>query len=221
MKRAVFVLITLLFLNIFTFSIVSAQDETNLPGLPVSEDQINKAGEFIDTATTEPEYLKQEWKKFLGENKFGQILLKINDFIEKLNPVIKPILGVDYSLTLLFFFALAIWIGLLVLIYPITSQLFDNKLFGFIASFAVVSLIGLSGVIRKAVDLLSTVLKNQWIAWVAFGVTIIIAVLLGALGGSIQENMKKSKDEEGKEQEKRDRETLHTVSESQKRALED
>jgi len=70
------------------------------------------------------------------------------------------ILGVEYSLSWSFIFAIAIWLALfLFLIYPM-DEITNNNFLGILASAVVVSIIGTTGIIKNAVDIISTAVNN-------------------------------------------------------------
>ena len=196
--------------------------EGQLGQLEETGGKIEKATETVESLsdTGRSEYLKQEWKKILGKSKFGEIVLSISNFIGKLNPFFKAVLGVEYSLSWLFVFAVMIWIILFVIIYPILDSLINKKLISFIASFAVVSLVGLSGVIRKAVELLSFALKNKWLVWASFAITIIIVIVIIAFGGGLKKIIQKEKEEAAKRKTEQEREIISTSAEIEKKKLE-
>jgi len=222
----VLVLFSLLILNIFAVSVKAQLEGTGLPsGLEGDVEKIQnltEKGQDIIEKTKEEEgreYLKQEWKKMLEQNKVGKVLLAISDFIEKLNPFFKIVLGVEYSLSWAFVFAIALWIILFMILYYPIKGMFDKTWIAIIASFAVTSLIGISGVIKKAVDLLSTIISKPWLAWLALGITIVIAAIIIYLGGGLKQILEKEREKAAKEKTEKDRKIIETSAKVEKENL--
>ena len=222
----VLVLFSLLILNIFAVSVKAQLEGTGLPsGLEGDVEKIQnlteKGQEIIEKTKEEEgrEYLKQEWKKMLEQNKVGKVLLAISDFIEKLNPFFKIVLGVEYSLSWAFVFAIALWIILFMILYYPIKGMFDKTWIAIIASFAVTSLIGISGVIKKAVDLLSTIISKPWLAWLALGITIVIAAIIIYLGGGLKQILEKEREKAAKEKTEKDRKIIETSAKVEKENL--
>ena len=199
-KKAGLFIASLLLISMFSFIIpVSAQEE--VPGIGevpfVNEtQQIQQQYEQFTTAENKSEYLKQEWEKLLGKHKIlGPIIKVVNSILVFLNPFFKIVLGYESSLTWAFFFAISIWLILFFLIGPPLSQIFNSNLFGGLASFAIVSLIGLSGIIRKAVDLLNIIITNRWIFWISLAIAILLIFISNMFGRKIKNWLKKMKKE--------------------------
>jgi len=161
-------------------------------------------------------YLQQEWGKIIINK---PVIGSIHKFLLSINPLFKAILGVEYSLSWAFAFAIIIWFCLFKLLYPPASQLFGNKWSGFLGAFIISSLIGLSGVIKKAVDMLSFVIKNQWLVWVSLLIAILFVFLFDYFGKSIKKYMKQEKEQSKKEQTEQDRQVLHAQANVAKQEL--
>lgn len=217
MKKAGIFLFILFIYILGTVALIHAQSE---PSVPFA----NEAGKITDISQnpeTTGSYLKQELGKIiLNKPIIGPIIKVINYVLNLLDPFFKLVLGVEYSFSWAFFFAVVIWIILFVLLFPVASGLFNGKLFGFIAAFVITSLIGLSGVIRRTVDILTEMINNKWIAGISLVIAILIAVIMYFVGGGIKKMMQKGKEQEAKKKEERDREVLHTSAELEKEKLE-
>ena len=198
MKKAGLFIISVLLISLLSFVIsVSAQEAApGLEGAPlVNEIQAGQQQyEQYTAAQNKSDYLKQEWVKIVEKNKIlGPILNVINPILKFMNPVFKIVLGYESSLSWAFVFALIIWFALFFLIYPPASQLFNNSLFGGIASFALVGLIGLSGAIKTVVEILNTIITNTWMFWISLAIAIILAFVFGMFGKQIKNWIKKTK----------------------------
>jgi hypothetical protein len=214
----------LLLISLFSFVIsVSAQEEA--PGLgevPLVEEV--QAGqqtyEQYTAAQNKSDYLKQEWVKILEKNKIlGPIFKVINSVFVFLSPFFKIVLGYD-SLSWGFIFAIAIWIALFFLISPAISQMIGSGLTGGLASFAIVSLVGLSGVIKKAVDMLNTVINNTWIFWVSLGVAILVVFIASIFGKQLKNWIKKMKKESEEAKTTEAQKTIQTTGKVAEKELE-
>lgn len=217
--------ILFVFIFLLLISVVSAQNAPGLDEAPLVGD-IQKIQEGIQNKNqtsnqTADDYLKKEWASTLEKNSGGRAVLKVSSFFENLNFLFKAILGVDYSLSWSFIFAVGIWVILFVLIYPILAQVFEGKtLFGVIGAAVIVSLVGLAGVIRKAVDVLNVIIKTIWIALIALVIVIIIALIVEKFGKKIGKKIGDAKEKSAKDQTKKDREIIHTDAEVSKENLE-
>ncbi len=223
MKNVSLLLISLLFLDIIALTLL----QTNLtkaqetpPGLPPQLTQ--NPEEIIEQAKnqtqTSGEYLKKEWKKIL-QNKpiIGPTINILDKIFTALNPLFKIILGVDYGLSWAFIFALMIWVILVVMIYYPASGVFNGKISGLLVSMIISSLVGLSGVIKKAVDLLIIIITKRWLFWISLILTILIGIIIWKLESSffkkLKEKAEKIKTEEAQK-------TIQVAGEVAKKELE-
>lgn len=156
--------------------------------------------EQYTSAENKSEYLKTEWNKILLKHKYiGPVMSTVNYVFDALNPFFKIVLGIEYSISWAFIFAVAIWLMLFFLLNPIAAQMFNSGILGGVAAFAMASLVGIAGVIRGAVNILTTMINNVWIAWIAFILAIFLVLLAEIFGKKIKAKMKKSKEESEKE----------------------
>ncbi len=235
LKRGINLLEVLLILNIFILSLVSisyvsAQSigESGIPsGMEKDVEKIQNASDKARDAysnltneETREEYLKKEWKKMFSKNKY---LSPIFNFLDKIlnffNPFFKIVLGVEYGLSWAFIFALAIWIILFMFIYQPAGALFGNTVFGIIGSFVITSLIGLSGVIKKAVEVLSAAITERWIIGIAIFATIIIGILIVYFGGNLKKFIEQQKEKHEKEKTEQHRKIIETSADIEKEKM--
>lgn len=162
-------------------------------------------------------YLEKEWTRVLNKTSGGTILLKISETVKKANPFIILVLGVEYSLSWQFFFAALIWFILLFFLLPATEVVFKSRLFSIIGSFAITSLIGLAGVIKKTLDLASTVVNTWWLS------TLLLLFLVALLFIAIKSSKlwKKLKKKEKEKQKDKDEDILHEEAEAVKKKVKD
>jgi ABC-type multidrug transport system fused ATPase/permease subunit len=216
---SIFIIATLI-LNIIP--IHAAIDPTNYQdplGIGINPEKIPQNPDQAKDIGTK--YLKQEWTKILEKTQTGRILLKVSDLLGSLNFFWKPVLGMEYSLSWLFIFAVAIWLILFFIIYGLLSAIFGNKISGIIGGFCVASLVGLSGVIKKAVDLLSFAIKNVWIAWLSLFIAIMIMFLIIHFSGGLKAYSQKQKEQAEKEKTERAQKIIQTKGEIVEEELEE
>jgi Na+/melibiose symporter-like transporter len=218
MKKEI-LLIVFLFCCVGLMQQVVAEDAPGLDDVPIVGGVKNFTENFRNNQSS-TDYLKQEWRAMLETKSFGRVILKISDFFKNFNFFFKAVFGVEYSLSWSFIFAVIIWLTLLVLIYPILSDVFDKKLFGFIGAFVVVSLVGLAGIIKKAVDLLNAAIHNLWIALLALAIAVIITIIASRFGKQIGKKIEAAKEKAAKQQTAQDRAIIHTDAEVSKEKLE-
>jgi hypothetical protein len=235
LKRGFNLLAFLLILNIFILSLVSisyvsAQSigesgiptgmEQDLEKIQNTSDKARDAYSNLSNNETRDEYLKKEWKKIFSKNKY---LSPIFNFFDKIlnffNPFFKIVLGVEYDLSWAFIFALAIWMILFMFLYQPVGALFNNTAFGIIGSFIITSLIGLSGVIKKAVELLSTAITERWLIGIAIFVTIIIGIIIVYFGGNLKKFIEQQKEKHEKEKTEQHRKIIETSADIEKEKM--
>ncbi len=224
MKKAGLLIIGILLLSLIPF--ISAQNEA--PGLNPGEaplvnevTQGQQQYEQYTTAQNKTEYLKQKWVEVLGRNAYlGPVVKVINSVFTFLSPFFRIVLGVDSNLSWAFIFAVAIWLCLFLLLNPVMSQFFNNGLFGLFSSFAIASLVGISGAIRIVVNMLSAVIINTWIAWICFAVAVILVLLMERFGKMIKAKIKKAKQKEAEQKTSEAQEVIQTQAEITKKRIE-
>jgi ABC-type multidrug transport system fused ATPase/permease subunit len=190
----------ILFVVLLTTSFVFAQDIPFGEELDELEEGVEDFEEFVEDEDVRSDYLKQEWTKLLDKSKVGKVLLGISNFLSKFSPLFKVILGVEYSLSWAFIFAVAIWLMFFVLLLGPAESLFPNKLSSIAISFIVTSLIGISGIIKKFVDILTNVIENPTAIWISIIIAILLIFILQFFGKKIGKLIKKSKEKFEKEE---------------------
>jgi len=194
-------------------------DNTNIAG--VSVDNINDlATEIPENPEEGKEYIKQEWTKILEKNAIGRILLKISSILTFLNFFWKPILGIEYSFSWIFLFAITLFLFLFIIFSRVLDAFIGKSWAGWTSGFVVASLVGLSGVIKKATDLLSIIINNVWLAVFSFLVAILILILLSNFSGGLKEYLKKQKEDTEKEKTERAQKIIQTHGKVSKEELE-
>lgn len=211
-KRAIIlsaILFSIIFLNILSVQI-NAQ-EPSIPtvpfvgdinpetGLPENYENFQKIAGELSNQEQNKTYLTQEWTKILAKNKIiAPVLFYSDSFFSFFNPFWKIIFGVDFSWSWSFFFCLLIWIMFIVIFYSPSKNLTNlNPIITLIFSIVLASIMGTTGVIRKAVDFLSFAVSNFWIAFLSILIGIFLMILYSmvfkAWGKKLKEQDKKEK----------------------------
>ncbi|MFH1710861.1 MAG: hypothetical protein ABH840_00955 [Nanoarchaeota archaeon] len=226
MKKAGLLFSLILILSMISLVLVQAQ-ELGDSGLPPEIEKLTNLSERATTTASQfqnqnSSYLKQEWKTIVSKNRIlGPVFRFIDKVLEFMNPFFRIVLGSEYSLSWEFIFAIAIWFILFFILYPIIKAVFNsNHFISIIATFAVVSLIGLTGVIKKAVDQLSFMINNLQAVWISLAITLVILIILIISGKIFGVWIKKGKEQSEKEQENRDKKIIHKDAEVSKKSFE-
>ena len=190
-------LIIFLFLTL-SITVAIAIENPLEDGIDNLREEFENISDITEDEDARSEYLTQEWTKLLEKTKAGKILLGISNFFSKLSPLFKIILGIEYSLSWAFFLAVLIWLTLFLILNPVVSVIFDNRIIGIIASIIITSLIGISGTIKKAVDTISEIVTNKTILTISIIITILIVIIgyfLGKIFGKYLENLREESEE--------------------------
>jgi len=223
MKKRIFILLSsLLILNIFIISInsqdtlISNSDLGNInpeTGLPSELEDIKQTSEKLTDEKQRTEYLKQEWEKILKDNKFFSPIISFLEFISPVtNPLFKYTIGVEPSLSWLFFLTLTLWIALVIYIFRIFDLIsIFSKWLDYIISFGAVIAFSLMGITKKLAEVLINTISLFSIWWMQLiGVVILIIALIVAsiFSKNLQEVFKAIKEKKEKAEEEMNREKL-------------
>jgi hypothetical protein len=221
MNRKICAFIFLIFV-LLSLQFVIAQNAPGFDEAPLVKEVTEGKAKFDDFSAEQnkAEYLTREWRTILSKNKWGQRLLGISDFIKIFDPLFKVILGTGYTLSWAFFLSVAIWLMLFLFFVNPISTAVNNRLIGIVISFILTSLIGVSGVIKKAVDFMATVVNNWWIASLSLVVALVIVFVFEKLGKVVSKYLKKLKEDAEKTQTKLDRRAISADAEISKERLE-
>lgn len=213
-------IITLLIISLqFSITKAASDIEDNLnANLEKTQDTVDSTKENIEEIRSS--YLQREWRTLLSKSEFGRGILAVSDFFKSLNPLFKAVLGIEYTLSWAFFISVAIWIALIYFLYPISKELLSNGKLGFLFAFIIASLIGTSGVIKKAVEFLGFVVTNIWLAWLSLAIAIVIIFIARYFGFYIKRIIHAEKDKSIKDQLDKDRKIIHSEAEIAKMDLE-
>lgn len=221
MKKEYFIL-SVLIISIFSaiffshLSLAETPDDIIQSQIGINPGNIPSSPEEAKNITTS--YLQKEWGKILEKN---PVAGPIHRFLLAISPAFKAILGVEYALSWAFVFAICIWLFLFVILYPVASQIFSSTPAGLLAAFIISSLVGLAGVIKRAVDMLTFAINNTWIAWLSLLIAIIAIMIASYFGKEIKQYLKNQKEQEAKEKTNQDREVISANAKVSKKELEE
>lgn len=128
MKKRFFlvgVLLIFTFLLILGVSSVAVADSLGQVGSTI--DKVSDVKDTLSDEDARSEYLKQEWNKILENNAFGRFVLGISGVFVALSPLFKLFIGVEYSLSWMFFLSLAFWIAAFFIIFYAAKLVFNDK----------------------------------------------------------------------------------------------
>jgi len=223
-KSYIFIFALLLFEFFFyTLNIVSADI---LPTDNLQEQVSNVQNTFGQIPRTPDEirsaYLQKEWgAQFtakLEKNSFGRGILMINNFIAD-SHLFKILLGVEYSWSWAFVFAFIIWLGFVLLFYPVFRGLLKNKIIGLLCSLIIASLIGLTGAIKNAVIVISAFVNTISYTFVALIILVFFDLIFNQIGRKSWLLIKKMREKSSKAKTQADRDILHTEAKYSKKRL--
>lgn len=226
MKKSSWVLLSLivivLFLNVIRADIVTidpSSGDSQVLGIDP-----NNAPQTPEEGTA---YLKQEWGKILAKTTFfGPIINFYNNKLAKyLNPVLKYTLGVDPSISWLFFITLVLWISLVIYFYRILSvfSTFSNwvSLVVSILSIIIMSNMHLPRWIAEKIINMISLAGNKWVQ-LGFAILFITALILASIFSkefeklmkTIKENRKKMKQAQDIEEAKMKADAAYNTTEA-------
>ena len=140
----------------------------------------NQIKDFKDTNLSS-EFLKKQWGDLLLKNNVtGPFMKAINATSPFFNPIFKYTIGLEPSLTFLFFLTLAIWIALVSATYRTTNLAsILSKRSHIIFAFGLIIIISIFGITKAIAEFIINLLEKMQTWWIKLIViTIIIALLI-------------------------------------------
>ncbi len=160
--------------------------------------------------------LTQEWTHpFFTDTGIGKAISKIGSVFKALSPIFKIFIGVEYSISWLFFLSLGVWIAILILIYkPIRAFLQTKPWISFLIALIIITLGAQFKIIPGIVSLFTPIFKNKWIIIITIIITGVLlyffSSLINTLGKQFQEQIKKE-NEERREQKSKTVEKMNDI----------
>jgi len=199
MKRSVILfLLVFLLLSNFVCAVSVENVKDNL------DERVDVVEEFMDNPEeSSRDYLQTEWRMILEKRGFGKVLLIISDFLKNLNPVFNLILGVEYSLSWMFFLCLFFWIVVFLMVFFAIKAIFvTSDILNFAAGFLVPFILAQFKLFVKFVDFISPLLKDTKIVLLTLLVVALLLSFYIRLMQSLEKYTKKTLEQEKKFKEK-------------------
>lgn len=216
--------IGILLILILTFSLlqplVSSQDDSGIPpevkGITDTSERITGIGKNLSDEEKRDAYLKQEWSKILEKSNAGKVILRVGKVFEALSPVSKIFIGIEYSLSWIFFLSLAFWIAIVIIIYkPIKNFIQADAWVPWAISIIVPTLGSQFGALQMVVSFFAPLFQNLWstiTTLIVLGILIYAySAVLKHFGLSIEKSLKEER-EERREQKAKTVERIHDIT---------
>lgn len=206
MKKIGVLLLMLLVISIFTSVLVHAQEIPPLPGeiekIQEASEKLTDVGESLTDEEQRSQYFEREWSETF-------------DFLKTFNPAFKFLIGIEYSLSWLFFLSLGAWIGVVVLIYNPAKTIFQvNNWIALAIAVIIPTIAAQFGIIEMIVNFFIPLLTNKWIIFTFIAVIIILlyaySLLMKKYGKTIREGLKEER-EERRERKAKTVEKIHDI----------
>lgn len=151
----------------------------------------------------------------LNKSAAGKIVLVIDSGLKAISPAFKLLLGIEYSLSGLFFLCLAIWIAATVLIYGPLNLLFPEKFWVKLGIAIIIPTVAAQfGAIKKLGEFIMPLFTQPWIVITAIIIgtllLIVYSQVLSRLGKKSKEKQK-IEDEERRERKAKKLEELQDI----------
>ena len=175
MKR----ILSLFFILILVVSFAFAQ----LDGLDSAVNQLEQGRDKVDAVIDNPneaarDYLTQEWTKILEKNDFGKFILGVGKIFESLSPVFELLIGIEYSLSWLFFLSLVFWIAIVIIIYQaVRSGLQFKWWIALGISIIIPAIAAQFDSFERFSNLWVPLLKNFWSVFILFLIIILLIAI--------------------------------------------
>lgn len=195
-------LFAFLLISLFLVGIAYAQ----LDNLPQDQDEAK------DVATS---YLKQEWTKIFEGNQFGRFVLGVGKVFETLSPIFELLIGIEYSLSWLFFLSLGLWILVFALIYKTLKNVFVwNDFIIILIGVIIPTLAAQFDVFETFVGFFTPLFTNPLIILIAVFIGIILAIIFSKFMddfGRVMTKHIKEEDEVRREAKSKTLERIHDI----------
>ncbi|MEK6850661.1 MAG: hypothetical protein AABX85_03750 [Nanoarchaeota archaeon] len=188
----------LFFILISSLLSVTAKAET----IPIADnleeniDKLNNAADTVSNEDARTAYLKQEWTKIFEKTKTGRFFLGMSKILTSLSPVFKLLIGIEYSLSWLFFLSFGVWIALVVIIYRPVKEAFGSKLAAMGVAIIIPAIAAQFKVISKIVSFFTPLFTKTWIIWVSIIFAILLLYIYNKLSKKLWDTHRKNKKKE-------------------------
>ena len=166
---------------------------------------------FIAVFYSWPDYLAQEWKAILLKS---PIISFLNSFFNQISIVFQVLFGVPYSLSLILFFIIIIWVYVMFNIAGLVEAggLFPGA-YSYIAGFLVSIILAQFAVYEKVILFLGNLIfspANMWVRTLIFAIVVFAFVLIEIGDRKLAEFLKSKRANEAQHKEELNRKFLET-----------
>ncbi|MBX4196240.1 hypothetical protein KW805_01490 [Candidatus Pacearchaeota archaeon] len=181
----------------------------------IQDNKVVNTVQTVSDADARTTYLQQSWVDLLSKSPVGRFFLRISSFFTALSPVFKVLIGIDYSLSWIFFLSLGLWVVMFVIIYRVVKEIFQTNQWVAVGIAVIIPALGArNGLLAKAVLLASPFFGGLWriILSIALGVVLLLfySTYMKLIGKQLKESQKK--DAEARQGEKaEDVERIHDI----------
>ena len=177
-------------------SVIKAETISLANNLEENVDKLNTAADTISNEDARTAYLKQEWTKIFEKSKTGRFFLGISKILASLSPVFKLLIGIEYSLSWLFFLSFGVWIALVVIIYRPVREAFSSKLAAIGIAVIIPAIASQFKVISKIVSFFTPLFTKTWIIWVSIILAIVLLYIYNKFNKKLWDIYRKNKKKE-------------------------
>jgi len=189
----------MLILNVFVISVKAQLEGTGLPSDLQSDvekiQNLTEKGQEIVEKTKEQEsreYLFQEWKKTIENNKyFSPIILGYKKISPVVNPVSKYAIGLEPSLTWIFILTLILWIVFVIYSLRILElTALSSRWVQYVVSIGIVVIISVAGITKKIAEYVIKVISlagTWWVQLILIGIVILALIFASFFSKNLQE----------------------------------
>ncbi len=176
MKKRLFYLVFFLILAfIFILNINSANIDDSLEKVESNIDKVSNVQDTLNDKDLRSQYLKREWNKILENSSFGRFLLGISAIFVTLSPIFSLIIGVEYSLSWMFFLSLTLWIVTFFIVFYSIKLIFPDKFWiCFFISFIIPALAAQTQMFPRIISMFTPLFTNSKIILIAIIITFVL-----------------------------------------------
>lgn len=178
------------------FANVLAAGETTTQQVESVQNTAQGIKDTTDTLTNEntrDTYLKQEWTKVLEKGTLGGLgtfLLFMSKLLTALSPLFLLIIGIEYTLSWIFFLSLGVWVVLVIVIYKPAKIFTQKQLVALAIGVIAAILISQGGTIPNLLTYYSVLFSGNLMIFIMIVAVIISLVLYSKLVVSLGKMLK-------------------------------
>ena len=196
------------FIFIFSLFFVSAQVE-NLENLQNFTNNLPSDADSIRQKASD--YIKQEWDTFLEKYQIGKMILFVSDIFKALSPLFKIFIGFEYSLSLVFFLSLGVWLSAIIIIYKPMKEIFEaKKWIALLIAIIIPTIATQTGTIKLIINFLTPLWDNPLSIIFSIFIAILLLLLYGFFISLFSKKFKRD-DEKRREEKAKLVEKLHDI----------